>query len=96
MALESTQPLTEMSTRNLRGSTGQLARKTGNLTAICEPTVEKMWEPRRLAILGAFMACYRDSFIFFYQQLKAEYILWLSHSMYPPHRPLLFYTLILI
>jgi hypothetical protein len=39
MALESTQPLTEMSTRNLPGGEGWLARKAGNLTAICEPIV---------------------------------------------------------
>jgi hypothetical protein len=40
MALGSTQPLTEMSTRNLPGVKGvRPARKGGNLTAICEPTV---------------------------------------------------------
>jgi hypothetical protein len=31
-----TQPLTEMSTRNLPGDTGQPARKADNITAICE------------------------------------------------------------
>jgi hypothetical protein len=35
-----------------------------NLTAICVPTVWKMWEPRRLTTLWASTACYRDSFIF--------------------------------
>jgi hypothetical protein len=39
MALESTQPLTEISTTNLPGGKGQPARKADNLTAICEPTV---------------------------------------------------------
>jgi hypothetical protein len=39
MALESTQPLTETSTKNLLGSNGRPARKTDNLTAICEPIV---------------------------------------------------------
>jgi hypothetical protein len=39
MALGSTQPLREMSTRNLPGGERQLARKADNLTAICEPTV---------------------------------------------------------
>jgi hypothetical protein len=38
-ALGLTQPLTEMSTRNLRGDKGQLAHKTDNLTAICKPNV---------------------------------------------------------
>jgi hypothetical protein len=39
MALESTQPLTEMSTRTLPGGKGRLAHKADNLTAICEPTI---------------------------------------------------------
>jgi hypothetical protein len=39
MALGSTQPLTEMSTRNLPGGKRRPARKADNLTAICEPTV---------------------------------------------------------
>jgi hypothetical protein len=64
MVLESTQPPTEMSARNLPGGKGQPARKTDNLTAICEPTVLKKWEPRRLTTLWAFTACYRDSFTF--------------------------------
>jgi hypothetical protein len=39
MALESTQPLTEMSTKNLPGGKGRQTRKADNLTAICEPIV---------------------------------------------------------
>jgi hypothetical protein len=39
MAMGSTQPLTEMSTMNLPGSKGRLARKADNLTAIYEPNV---------------------------------------------------------
>jgi hypothetical protein len=35
MALGSTQPVTEMSTRNLPGGKGRPARKADNLTAIC-------------------------------------------------------------
>jgi hypothetical protein len=38
MALGSTQPLTDMSTRNLPVGKGQPARKADNLTAICELT----------------------------------------------------------
>jgi hypothetical protein len=63
MALGSTQPLTEMSTRNLPGGKGRPARKADNLTAICEPAVWKMWEPRRLTTLWASTACYKDSFM---------------------------------
>jgi hypothetical protein len=39
MALGSTQPLTEMNTRNLSRCKGRPARKADNLTAICEPIV---------------------------------------------------------
>jgi hypothetical protein len=39
MAVGSTQPVTEMSTRNLPGGKGQPARKAYNLTTICEPIV---------------------------------------------------------
>jgi hypothetical protein len=39
MALGSTQPLTEMSTRNIPGGKGRPAHKADNLTAICEPIV---------------------------------------------------------
>jgi hypothetical protein len=39
MALGSTQPLTEMSTRNISGGKGRPARKADNLTAILEPIV---------------------------------------------------------
>jgi hypothetical protein len=38
-ALESTQSLTEMSTRNILVGKGRPARKADNLTAICEPVV---------------------------------------------------------
>jgi hypothetical protein len=37
---------------------------TYNLTAICQPTVEKMWEPWRLATTWASTACFRDSVAF--------------------------------
>jgi hypothetical protein len=62
MALCWTQPLTEMSTRNLPGSKERPALKADNLTANSEPIVKKMWEPRRLTILWSSTACYRNSF----------------------------------
>jgi hypothetical protein len=65
MALGSTQPLTEVNTRNFSGGKWRPARKADNLTAICEPTVYKMWESRRLTTLWASTVCYRDSFTFF-------------------------------
>jgi hypothetical protein len=37
MTLGPTQPLTEMSTRNIPGGKGRPVRKADNLTAICEP-----------------------------------------------------------
>jgi hypothetical protein len=48
------------------GGRVQLVSLADNLTAICEPTVLKMWGPRHLTTLLASKACYRDSFIFFY------------------------------
>jgi hypothetical protein len=59
MALEFTQLLIEVSTKNLSGGKGWPARKPDNLTAICEPTLKKMWEPRHLTNLWASTACYR-------------------------------------
>jgi hypothetical protein len=41
MALGSTQPLTEMSTRNLPGGKWRPARKAEPLTAMCEPIVDR-------------------------------------------------------
>jgi hypothetical protein len=64
MALRSTQPLTEMSTRNIPGGKGRQARKADNLTAICEPIVYKMWEPQHLTALWVSTARYRDIFTF--------------------------------
>jgi hypothetical protein len=39
MALDLTQPLIKMSTRNLPGGKERLARTTDKFTAICEPIV---------------------------------------------------------
>jgi hypothetical protein len=64
MALGLTQSLTEINTRNLPGG-GKVARpalKADDLVDICELIFNKMWDPRRLISLWAFMACYRDSF----------------------------------
>jgi hypothetical protein len=63
LVLGSAQPQTEMTTRNLPGGKGQLARKVDNLTAIYEPIVWKMWELRHLTTLWSCMACYKDSCI---------------------------------
>jgi hypothetical protein len=64
MVLGSTQPLTEMTTRNLPWGKGRPVRKA-DLTAICEPIFYKKWKFRRLTTLWASMAYYRDSFNFF-------------------------------
>jgi hypothetical protein len=65
MALGSTQPLTEMNIRNIPGDKKRWTRKADNLTAICEPIVQKILDPPRLTTLRASTACYRDSFTFF-------------------------------
>jgi hypothetical protein len=66
MALESTQPLTEMSTRNLPGGKERPVRKAHSFAAILwADCLDKMWEPRRLTALSASTACYRGSFTIF-------------------------------
>jgi hypothetical protein len=66
MALGSTQPLTEMSTRNVpggkRAADAQVWQPYRHLWVDC---LDKMWEPRRLTILWVSTACYRDSFTFY-------------------------------
>jgi hypothetical protein len=57
MALGSTQPLTEMSTRNLLGGKKWPAHRADNLAAICELIVLKMWVPQPLATLRVSTAC---------------------------------------
>jgi hypothetical protein len=64
MALGSTQPLTELSTRNLpEGVKGGCCVRLITLP----PSISRlsMWEPRRLTTVWAFTACYRDSVTFF-------------------------------
>jgi hypothetical protein len=61
MVLGSTQPLTEMSTRNLPGGKGWPAHKADNLAVICEPIV---WDSIRLTTLWTYTTYYRDSFAF--------------------------------
>jgi hypothetical protein len=62
ISLGSTEPLTEMSIRNLPGGKVQSTRKADNLTAIFDPMVYNMWEPRHLTNLWASTPCYRDSY----------------------------------
>jgi hypothetical protein len=66
MALGSTQPLTEMVRGIFLGVKGRPVRKADNLTAVYEPIVYKIWEPRRLTTLWTSTACYNDSFTFCY------------------------------
>jgi hypothetical protein len=75
VALGSTQPLTEMNTRNLPGGKGRPAHKANNLTAICEPIVLKVWASRRLTTLWASTASYRGSFGFFYLSMMTSIII---------------------
>jgi hypothetical protein len=61
MTLESTQPLTEMSTKNLpSGKEWPAVRKAENLTIISQSIIWKTWEPRHLITLRASTACYRN------------------------------------
>jgi hypothetical protein len=51
MTLGFTQPVTEISTRNVPRSKVLPSLKTDNLTAICKLIVYKMLDPRRLTTL---------------------------------------------
>jgi hypothetical protein len=48
MAQGSTQPVTDMNTRNLPGGIERSGHKADNFTAFFESVVWKMWEPLRL------------------------------------------------
>jgi hypothetical protein len=61
MGLWSTQPLTEMNTRNFPGCNGLPARLKTSPPSVSRLS-SKMWEPRRLTTPWASMASYRDSF----------------------------------
>jgi hypothetical protein len=54
-----------MSARNFPAVKGRPERKADNITAVCEPTVKKLYESRRLTSLWASTASYRDSFTSF-------------------------------
>jgi hypothetical protein len=58
------------------GYKGRPGRRADNLTAICEPTVYKIWESRYLTSLWASTACYKDNFTFilhvFYLKMKTH------------------------
>jgi hypothetical protein len=93
MTLGSTQPLTEMSTRNLPGGNERPACRADNLVAVCEPNVWKC---------GSLQGLYRDNFTFtFYWNYSSTRRLLQSQSAYsdrllkviiwPSQKPTLFY-----
>jgi hypothetical protein len=57
MALGSTQLLTERVTGIFLGGRGRPACEADNLTAICQPTVYKMWEPQPLSLFYYISIC---------------------------------------
>jgi hypothetical protein len=75
MALGSSQPLTEISTRNLPGGKGRPVHKADNLTAICEP-IGKCKSFDVSQTLWVSTACYSDSFTFtFYDEERGDIFL---------------------
>jgi hypothetical protein len=60
MAVGLSQPLTEMSSRNLPGGKVRPARKADNLSSICGPILYKMWYPQRLITLWVTTVCYKE------------------------------------
>jgi hypothetical protein len=84
VALGSTQPQWEMSTRNLSGGKGRPAHKVDNLSVICGPIFYKIWELRRLKILWTSTACYRDGFIICCYKIKEYWMPFYSKFYYVP------------
>jgi hypothetical protein len=64
MPLGSTQPLTELSTRNLRGGKKRPACRADKFAAICEPMSENVGVSTSYTPKG-FHVLYRDNFTFF-------------------------------
>jgi hypothetical protein len=82
MGLVSTQPLTEMSIRNIPGGKGRPVPKADNLTAICELILTTVW---------ASATCYRNSFtlpilIFKYYSSEFFYCVQIAVCVYLPYR----------
>jgi hypothetical protein len=73
MALGSTQPLTEMSTRRFPGGKKGPAPKADNLTAICESNVCKLWEPQPLTTLRAIKVCTGITLLYLAARLTYPY-----------------------
>jgi hypothetical protein len=71
MALGLTQPLTEMSIRNIPGGKGRPARNADNITAICELDVSQSYGPSRPVTGIALPFFYKNgNTIFLYHTLK--------------------------
>jgi hypothetical protein len=82
VTLKSTQPLTEMSTRNILADEGCPASEAGNFTAICEQTVSKMCDPRRLTYGPPRPVTEFYSFTFTYFSL-----FFIIYRLFPPFLP---------
>jgi hypothetical protein len=74
MALGSTHPLTEMSTRNLPGGKKRPACRADNLAANYELNM-KIWEPQPLATLRACTACTGLTLPYLYLTLPLYFII---------------------
>jgi hypothetical protein len=81
-----------MSTRNLPVGKVLLARKADNLTAICEPVVYKMWEPRRITALQASLFQRWLSFFFFFTFYPEDERKNHSEALVTVNRVMLLYT----
>jgi hypothetical protein len=74
MVLELSQPLTEMSTRNLPEGKGRSARKGGNLAGICEPVMlENVGAPTSHKSMG-LQGLLQGQFYFIFQVNEINFV----------------------
>jgi hypothetical protein len=69
------------------GGKARLAPKVDNLTAICDPIVHEMWDPRRHATVWASTDCYGYSIalVYFYIANNPDYFIILSKVIQRGH-----------
>ena len=75
VALGSTQPLTEISTRDLPRGVKVAGAHGSQPCDLHMPTVWKSWEPQPPGAFGTYIGLYRESFTFYLPGYEVDYII---------------------